>query len=155
MNKSSRLNRRSFLYGKIAFASTIGFGGAAYALGPKQMSNTQSVLETKDQPSWKAGTADQFAKIINQPFTAITNDGDMLHLTLVKAEAGNSGANRPKDLPRSESVSLIFKSDFAEDLADQGHQTVWMWNSTLGESQILLGAVPRRSGGYDIEVVLN
>lgn len=156
MQKSTQIIRRSFLFGQIAIALSIGFCGTAYSLEKTQGLNLDT-LQMGDSQSinWNTGTADQFAKFINQPFTAMTRNGDQVHLTLVNAEAGNSGPARPKNLSRSEGVSLIFKSDFAEDLAAQGHQSVWIWHETLGEFNVLLGAVPRQSGGYDIETILN
>ena len=77
MSKSTQINRRSFLYGQIAIASTIGFAGTAYGRGRSQeLNHDTSQLGAGKQPSWKTGTADQFAKFINQPFTAVTLDGN-------------------------------------------------------------------------------
>ena len=142
MNKTTHLDRRSFLYGQVAVASTIGLSGASYARG-------------RTNPRWETATARQFEAFIGQAFTGMDKDRNLLHLTLVKVESGNSGSDRPKNLPRPESVILVFKSDFAEDLAAQGHHSVWINHHTLGETNIFLGAVPRRSGGYDIEAILN
>lgn len=159
MSKISKMDRRSFIYGQMAVASTLGLGSLATAFGqphgPNPDANNLLGLDAFHKPSWKTGTADQFARLINQPFTAMTDDGNMLHLKLVKAEAGNSGPARPKHLPRSESVSLIFKSDSAAELFEQGHQSVWITNGTLGTVNLFLGAIPLKSGGYEIEAILN
>ncbi|MEP3654448.1 MAG: hypothetical protein ABJO36_06080 [Litorimonas sp.] len=147
MQKSSQLNRRSMLSASAALATTIGISGTAFA-----RTGMMSLESTAD---WKTGTADDFAPLVNQPFMAKLKDGTLLHLTLVDVEASNSGAARPKHLARSEGVTLTFKSDFAEDLAKQGDHTVWIFNHALGNFEAFLGTTPRRTGGYDIELILN
>lgn len=149
MQKNTQLNRRLFIGGQVALAASVGFGASAFAL------ENQSSFGLEEQVSWRTGTADQFAKLINQQFTAVTPNGGLLQMKLVEAIPNSSGSARPKHLSRQEGVSLIFESDFAEDLAAKGHHITSVWNSVLGESKMFLGTIPRRSGGYEIEVILN
>jgi hypothetical protein len=143
MQKNSQLNRRLVLSGPIALAAVASVSGTAFA------------APSPNLPSWKTGTADDFNGFVNRPFTAKMKDGSLLQMILVDVEAGNSGSARPKDLARSESVLLTFESDSAADLAKQGDHSVKMFNSSLGNFEVFLGATPRRTGGYDIELVLN
>ena len=140
MNTNTHLNRRLFMGGQIALAASLGLGSSAFA--------------SDDKISWQKGTANQFAQLIDQQFTAVTAEGALLEMTLIEAVAGKSGPARPKNLARSESVSLVFETDFPEDLAGQEKSTR-VWNATLGEAELYLSAIPRRSGGYEIEVILN
>jgi len=142
MHSKIQFNRRALFYGPLALSAAI--GGSAPALA-----------YVKEQPKWETGTAEDFKALVNRPFTAMTKEGKLLHLTLVEARAGNSGPARPKGLSRSESVTLTFRCKFEADLESLGHDSAWVWNSTLGQSQLLLGSVPRKSGGYDIELILN
>ncbi|MEP3654450.1 MAG: hypothetical protein ABJO36_06090 [Litorimonas sp.] len=143
MQKNSHLNRRLVLSGPIALAALAGVHGTAFA------------APSLDLASWKTGTADDFDAFLHQPFFAKMQDGSLLHMTLVDVEAGNSGSARPKNLARSEGVILTFESELGENLAKQGDHSVKMYNSSLGNFEAFLGATPRRSGGYNIELVLN
>lgn len=159
MKKTSQLNRRTFVGAQLAAISTAGMASTAFAQMPSSGSDRLSAqsfnaIET-ESPSWVSGNAEQFSTLIGQKFTAQTATGQLLHLKLVAADAGNSGSARPRSLKRAESVSLSFESPFADDLAGKPHQSVWMWHSELGQFEMLVGAVPLRSGGSQIEAVLN
>jgi len=149
-------NRRSFLSSQLAIGAMTGIsvmGASAAAHGFQDHSLFKQANNMRQY--WKKGVASDFTKFVDQPFTAIMQDGTMLHLKLKMVAAGRNDGARPKSLPRSESVTLTFDSDLMEELVNTGHQTVTLWHSDLGKSEIFIGAVPLRNGGYQAEAVLN
>jgi len=155
MKKSVQINRRSYLVSQLAIASLAGGASAMALSGPGDMTSETSLLKAGGDAVWKRGTADDFKGLINESFTAFAKDGSMFHLVLDQVESGHSGPARPNSLVRSESVSLMFKSVVSPDLLNIQEQSVTMWNSKLGEFELFLSPVPRRSGGFDLEVILN
>ena len=143
MSKKTQIDRRTFLAAQTAVMA-VGLGGTALAFEPRE-----------SRADWKVGTADQFSKLVNQRFTAFAQDGSMYHLVLTSVEKGKLDAGRPRSLRRSESATLYFKSVNANDLNIPGHETVTMYHPSLGQMDIFLSVIPKKSGGTEIEVIFN
>ncbi|MGB6229678.1 MAG: hypothetical protein WBF53_06075 [Litorimonas sp.] len=149
MKTTSKLNRRSFIGGQVALATLVSFGGVA------QAKPSLSLQAKSSRDIWQNGVAQDFAPYLGQSFTAQLEDGTLIHMKLADIQAGDSGPDRPKTLARSESVSLVFESDMADELAERGHQSAWVFYSDLGEANLFIGAVPNSEGRFTIETVLN
>jgi len=153
---ATSFNRRSFLSSQLAIGAMTGISVMGASAAAHGFQGHSLIKQANDiQQYWKTGIASDFSKFVDHPFTAIMQDGTMLHLKLKGVAAGGNKGARPNSLPRSESVTLTFDGDLLEELANAGHQTVTLWHSDLGKSQIFLGAVPLRNGGYQAEAVLN
>jgi len=148
MTNHSKINRRSFVQGQMAVAAAVGLGTVAHA-------ESRTSVNSRVSRDWATAKTRHFSKLTGQTFTARDRNGNIIHLKLAAVESGRSGAYRPLNLSRRESTTLLFDCDCAEDFAAQGHQTVWIHHPELGQSQLFLGAVPRRNGSYEIEAILN
>ncbi len=141
VNRGRLMKRRTLLTGGAAAIATISTPALAF--------------DKAARLNWETAKFEQFEALVDKPFTVMTEDGHIYRLRLISVEEGLSGAKRPKNLPRSESLSLTFKGKSIERLIRQGHQTAWISNPVLGQYSLFLGAVPLRSGEYVIEAVLN
>lgn len=126
----------------MALAAAVSLGATAHAGDPVSR-------------DWTTAKARQFSKLKGQSFTARDQSGNIVHLKLAIVEQHGYRGSRPSNLARRSGMTLVFDCDCAEDLAAQGHQTVWIHHPELGQSQLFLGAVPRRDGSYEIEAILN
>ena len=105
--------------------------------------------------AWETAGAPQFGQMIGHTFRVRLDDGTFLALRLVEVEAVVSGPHRPAHLRRREGVVLVFDGARTQALVEQGSRCYQVRHARLGTCDLLLGPVPRRSGGHYIEAVLN
>ncbi|MEP3892155.1 MAG: hypothetical protein ABJN69_16980 [Hellea sp.] len=139
MTGSPKLNRRLFMAGQASFA-TLGAAGVAGA-------STHS--------SWKTLGHKNLEPLIGDKFTARTEAGDIMTLKLVDSSPVKSGWHRPVHLKRREGVVATFESNGAAAYAEAGDRVVTMTHKELGRFDVFLSATQKKSGGFELEVVLN
>lgn len=158
MGVLTRLSRRTVLAGKAALAGLAALPGAALARSPvsggtdKALAPASAALQP---PRWHDATAEELAALVGDRFRISTRDHGDLVLKLKAIEPGSSGPARPGDLPRRESVTAVFDSPDAAPLVADGDGLHRVWHPRMGAADLYMTAVPRRSGGADIEIVLN
>lgn len=148
MKKTPTLSRRAVVVGQAALAATF----TASAAQARPLSRAGNTLK---KARWETVTDTEMSQMIGHKFTAVTSDGTLINMKLVETEAIKSGSNRPSFLPRSEGVALVFEERGARGSEAMDQHTVQIFHKRLGGFEVLLGPVPRRSGGYFLEAVLN
>lgn len=108
---------------------------------------------TSPRPSWEKGKAKDFASLTGTTFVGLRENGEAISMTLVSAERVDLGPARPRHLPRSEGVTLVFECDTAEQLLS--HESVRVAHPALGKTTLFLGAEPKKSGGYRLCAAMN
>ena len=137
------MNRRIFLAAQASLAA-IGISGTAGA----------SILTKR--ANWKNAIAKDLTPLIGQKFTAKTSDGQRVSLTLADVTAHDSGPHRPSHLARSEGVTIGFKgADRLSEAIRSGQELVTLHHSAIGQCDLMMTSVPKRSGGHILEAVLS
>ena len=155
------LSRRAVLAGKAALAGLAVLPGAAFARGVvsgQAAAPSGGVTPTAAAPlppRWHDATAEELAALVGDRFRFSTMGHGDLVLKLKAVEPGASGPARPGDLSRRESVTAVFDSPDAGPLVADGDGLHRVWHPRMGAADLYMTAVPRRSGGADIEIVLN
>lgn len=154
------LTRRAVLAGKAALATLAALPGAALARTAADpaipASGTASTaVPALRPPRWHDATAEELAALVGDRFRVASPEHGPMVLRLRAVEAGASGAARPAGLPRREAVTLVFDSPDAAPLAAQGDGLLEVRHPRMGAARLYMTAVPRRTGGRDIEIVLN
>lgn len=159
MRKKLKFSRRSFVLANSALFSLVATTGAATTMiyqGRNALkTNLPKRFGQKPLIDWNTATYKEMALLTNRTFNGLTPSGMPLDLVLSRVEKNNSGASRPKHLARSEGMVLVFDSPQAKWLFESGETTVKIWQNALGEANLLVNALPKRHGGYVIEIVLN
>ncbi|WP_305968676.1 MULTISPECIES: hypothetical protein [unclassified Mameliella] len=155
------VSRRAVLAGKAALAGLAALPGAALARGDAAAPDAlhggpaERAADALRPPRWHDATAEELRPLVGDRFRVSTpRHGDMV-LRLKAVEAGHSGMDRPAHLPRRESVTAIFDSPDSAPLVADGDGLHRVWHPRMGAADLYMTAVPRRSGGADIEIVLN
>lgn len=155
------LSRRAVLAGKAALAGLVALPGVALARTPAgAAAPTATAAPTVTPaalrpPRWHDATAEELAALVGDRFRVSTREHGDLVLKLVAVEGSTSGAARPAHLPRREGVTAVFDSPDAAPLVADGDGLHRVWHPRMGAADLYMTAVPRRSGGADIEIVLN
>lgn len=139
MTTLPKLNRRLFMAGQASLV-TLGAVGVAGA---------------SSNSSWKTLGHKDLKPLIGDSFTARTEAGDSMTLKLVDSSPVKSGWHRPAHLKRREGVVATFESSGAAAFAEAGDQLVAMNHKELGRFDVFLSATQKKSGGFEMEVVLN
>lgn len=142
MTKSLKIGRRSFLAGQACVLGAASAGVASAGTNDAKL-------------TWQRASKPQFSKLIGETFEAKTETGETVQMKLREAVASRSGWHRPITLSRSEGVSLAFDSPQIDTLVEQGSQTLTISHALLGTADIYADVMPRRSGGHELEVILN
>ncbi|MBW4982431.1 hypothetical protein KZZ07_07750 [Mameliella sp. CS4] len=155
------VSRRAVLAGKAALAGLAALPGAAFARGDATGPDTlhggpaATASGALRPPRWHDATAEELMPLIGDRFRISTSQHGDLVLRLKAVEAGHSGMDRPGHLPRRESVTAVFDSPDSAPLVSDGDGLHRVWHPRMGAAELYMTAVPRRSGGADIEIVLN
>ncbi|MFC0157350.1 DUF6916 family protein [Mameliella alba] len=155
------VSRRAVLAGKAALAGLAALPGAAFArgeaAGPEALNGAPTAATTGAlrPPRWHDATAEELMPLVGDRFRISTPQHGNLVLRLKAVEAGRSGMDRPRHLPRRESVTVVFDSPDSAPLVADGDGLHRVWHPRMGAADLYMTAVPRRSGGADIEIVLN
>lgn len=153
-----RVSRRTVLAGKAALAGLAALPGAALARSPvpgDAAATPAPAPGALQPPRWHDATAEELAALVGDRFRISTRDHGDLVLRLKAVEPGRSGPARPGDLARRESVTAVFDSPDAAPLVADGDGLHRVWHPRMGAADLYMTSVPRRSGGADIEIVLN
>lgn len=159
MGVLNKLSRRAVLAGKAALAGLAVLPAAARARAPGVAGPAAQAPGGEGAavlpPRWHDATAEELAALVGQRFRATSPAHGALALKLEALEPGVSGAARPAHLPRREGVVAIFDSPDAGPLIAEGGGHLTLWHRRMGAAELYATAVPRRSGGARIEIVLN
>lgn len=155
MGNPSKISRRTALAGKAALAATAAMPGAALAkvaVEPEAAALSQApVMPAR----WATTTATELAVHVGERFRFHTQEHGTVVMRLVDVVPGNSGADRPGDLPRAEAVTALFESPDMEPLVAMQDGFHKVSHPVVGKAELYASAMPREKGGHLIQIVLN
>lgn len=144
--------RRDFLAGVSALsAAASGIFGLAGAMTP-----ASAAVQAAGGVGWGRAGARDLERFVGHVFTIKLADGNLAPLNLIEVQAIDSGPHRPADLARAQGAVMVFDFGANEELVEAGHRTYRVSHpGGMGECDVFLGPVRRRTGGHCLEAVLN
>jgi hypothetical protein len=138
-------------------------GALCLAMTPQSVAsdehNNRGVISQFYQAGQTWGNIDPSAlkSLMGDNVSIITSDNQSINLRLIEVVPGRKDPNRPEFLPRKQSAIAVFSASNAdaEWLAKSGGQAVDAFHHALGAGKVFLTAIPKKDGGYSIEVILD
>lgn len=107
--------------------------------------------------SWGNIEPSELSLLLGENVSIITESNQSINLKLIEVVPGRVDSNRPDFLPRKQSAIVVFSASSSDGawLAKSGGQSVDAFHYTLGSGKVFLTAIPKKNGGYSIEVILD
>lgn len=147
--------RRMVLAAKAAMAGGLSLPTAAMATVNPTASTHHSVTSAVAPARWPTATAQEMQPFVGQRFRVHTQEHGTLVLKLVDVQSPASDPARPAHLPRRVGMSAVFDGPDAQLLAGSEDTTHSVSHPKIGTIRAYLKTMPRQSGGFEIEMILN